>query len=373
MRFFLPAVSPRRFKFFCRNAGWVGTGGMLPGDGEGTVRQALPNGGHTLIAILWAPPVEMGQGMRTTQKRILASLAVGLALILLLVAALVVLHLSGPATEPPVDSGSGVEPQASMREQPVTPNVSKQAASGTAKDLDDPLRGQDVSEELAKKAALYEAEALYGKTSVFSVTTLYSIAGKPEAYCFVLHRKNGTIPSADEMASSVGDARRQVAERRGASKDISDRAKLAQALDEVGAFEKANVWRTAEFTTVICGAHEGNVPVIRMTEGLPPQTVLLGSVREQLADKYGKENVRFARPIYGDQFSTLLEFEVGKKRVLVDPLSGREMEKGLLIKRETAKLEEKRRKLGTDFAVREGLRRRRILMKKKWDFVRAIK
>jgi len=248
----------------------------------------------------------------------------------------------------------------------------KPKAGYEGKTLIDPNRGKEVDVELAKVAALYEVREFYGEARIASANVIYSVLSQPEAYCFVMYRGEGPLPTDVEITDQAQEAIKSLNQLRDKIINDKDRESIQKDLKEMREFSRANLWQTDKYVTVIAGAHEGNVPVIRMTEGLPVEKVLLNQSINLLQSRYPTSTLSYVQPIYKDQFTTLFEFSVDGRSVLYDPTSGTEKDKSICVKQQIEKIREISGKIAANKSAKDGYDLRKRKISEKWMFVRSL-
>ncbi len=241
---------------------------------------------------------------------------------------------------------------------------------------ENPYRGKGVSEELARKAVLNEVQKVYGKAQIAKTFTYYSVDNKQEAYCYILYRKENELPDIDEMLANMAKQKNEFTSLKADLSKVQDskqKAEIIRKLSKARA-ELVNSYGREEFVTATGSAHEGHVPVLGMVDGLSLDLALLPEVTQQLSDEYGENNVKFVRTIYAGMFTVMHEFDIGGgKTILVDPRSGQEIDKQLVLDRAATEYKKISEKIQTNESTREALEKRKALMEKKWQYVRNLK
>jgi hypothetical protein len=137
-------------------------------------------------------------------------------------------------------------------------------------------RGAEVPVEIAERVALSYARQFYGDARTWEWTPYFGTDGKIEVYTFALYQGDGPLPTKTEVLAATQARHSALANlseelRAVDTSDASGRTKAALR-DEVNlriAAKQREYTQVDRFITVLAGAHEGHVPVIRVHRGLP--------------------------------------------------------------------------------------------------------
>lgn len=236
-----------------------------------------------------------------------------------------------------------------------------------------PYIGEDVSLELAKKAAIHFATEAYGEVRFWGATEYAEPMGRTEAYSILLYRGEGPLPKRGEIYSGIRKQTNIRKKLEAQLKKLKGRAKARFRAKIKESWKRIS--RPTEFVTVLCGAHTGHVPVITMTEGLPIEYVLLEEIENQMKHIYHANQVNYVRPVYIGPFHIKFEFRILGEEVLVDPRNGSEIDKELVLEDLSLAAVARQAEMEPDKVIEreEKIQERKNLMKKKWDFVRGLK
>ncbi len=133
--------------------------------------------------------------------------------------------------------------------------------------------------ELAKFVALYHAKQFYGDMgdlALYDSEVYYDLKGNPAVYAIVLVSSEVTPPSHEQLNTKIGSRYSDIESFRQEitaieNQSISGKAK-SQKIQNIRAQiieATKDLTGTETFVTVICGANESCVPVLKLFKGLP--------------------------------------------------------------------------------------------------------
>jgi hypothetical protein len=241
-----------------------------------------------------------------------------------------------------------------------------------------------VSEALAKKAALYYAEQLYGEVHVFTVEKYYDLANQPLLYSVVLFRGQGALPSIQSIKDRIWEQAALIEKLKNEyeeieSKNISGKkkamlqAKKWQEIQDAGRIMSGQ----DEFVTAYVSASEEKIPVPRLSDGLPDTWLMLPNMKSALQKKgesfSGEIQRVYCRGLYhflmvqeGDRSALLAEghevsaFDLKKKCIVKVVLKSAKQSRD--VDSETAK----------QFDENLNKEQHQKLVKQRWDFIKDL-
>lgn len=150
-----------------------------------------------------------------------------------------------------------------------------------------------VDPNIARFAALEYAEkfhgASYGDLYIYNETTYYNLEDQPEVYAFTLCSDVNNVPDLNQLKKIIQDNYNDVTKMREslnavASEPISGKSKaeIISGLRKQIKTTKQQLRQDDRFVTVLCGATEEHVPVLRAHKGLPEHLTLLPDIQQAL-------------------------------------------------------------------------------------------
>jgi len=192
-----------------------------------------------------------------------------------------------------------------------------------------------VDINLAKFAALQYADKFYGNDysalQVYNVETYYDLVNQPAVYAITLTSTEGQIPILEELRTEVQHKYSAIKQLKESlllidSEPISGKAKsklTSGVRIQIKELEK-QLRQSDRFITILCGATEQHVPVIRAYRGLPEHITSLPHIQDKIISTPELSNLRPLRVYYLGIFDHRYSLELSgenKERVEIDATS----------------------------------------------------
>ena len=181
-----------------------------------------------------------------------------------------------------------------------------------------------VDPNLARFAALEYAEKFYGDCHaefyVYDKMTYYSLEDQPDVYAFTLCSDVNDIPGLNELKVTIQDKYNDIKKLKDSitsikTEPLSGKTKyeLRSNLRKQVKVIRQQLRQEKHFVTVLCGATEQHVPVIRAHKGLPEHLTLLPGILQTLNNDPNLEQYKPAQIYYLGLFD--LGYALKKKEV----------------------------------------------------------
>lgn len=241
-----------------------------------------------------------------------------------------------------------------------------------------------VSEELAKKAALYYAGELYGEVHVFAVEKYYDLVDKPILYSVVLFRGKGALPSIQSIKDRIWEQTASIERLKTEYEEIENR----KISGKKKAILQANKWQEIqeagrimsgqdEFVTAYVSASEEKIPVPRLSDGLPDTWLMLPNIKSVL-QKQGESFSGRIQRVYCRGLYHFLMVQEGDLPVLLaedQEIRAFDLKKKCMVKVVLRSAKQSRAEAsGTAKQFDESLRKEqhKKLVKQRWDSIKAL-
>jgi hypothetical protein len=179
------------------------------------------------------------------------------------------------------------------------------------------IRGANIVDvNLAKFAALHYARKFYSEMYVYGVETYYDLNDQPAVYAITLISEPNLKPSIEEVENNTQQAYKAMKSLRESIREVVSQAtsgkaksrKITELRTRLQGLQK-QLTQDDRFTTLLCGATEDHVPVIRAFRGLSEHVTSLPSIQDKIVSTPELSNMRLSRIYYLGMFDQWYSLE----------------------------------------------------------------
>jgi len=187
---------------------------------------------------------------------------------------------------------------------------------------------REISVDLAKTAAFSYVRQFYGDVSFYSVEPYYDIDGKVAVYEFILASDDSIPPSMNLLKSEINMGNDQIASLQRKTQSIkhlnvngkAKKIKLVEIQNQINEIKERTCFQDT-FVTVLTGATDEHVPIIKCHRGLPERLIRSNGTENSQNFSSGSKRIYYTGMF--DQFyelssSRLINIGTGEIRAFSD-------------------------------------------------------